>query len=535
MTNYFAGFKKNLKNYYILAIFSVFLFFFSVIKTRYLIVDINDFLGIFSQLPIEFWCGYFLILFISLLVYTNTEILNDWIFLLVLFILGLYLFGIGIFFEENTRMAVSYYPFSEVLNLLSFQHIDIQSVYPLISYRFWPGMHFITATLILLLGAKLDYFIKFIPLFWVTIVILLVYTIGKKFKLSRNQSFLATFLFIFSFWIPQYYYSPQAVSFICFLLIFLFSIPLNNSSIKSKIISTISFAALVTSHLITPIFVLISSFFNSLRKKEITLFLIFSLIFLFYYLYLFDTFFNIGIFAFKTQIEYFDVLTPLNVKLTVPSEVKEITNFFRLSYLLLFSLLVLISLWQFIKNRERLDKDYIYYCIFWILGGTTILLINYGGEQFERAYLFCILPTIFLILFCIKNKNIFIICMVIVFCLHIPAHYGSESFEQTTTTELFGSKFFAEKCEIDNLGIEWYYSAFYDPSIVKKPTVYYIWMGEYYPGALQWINPLTYSDTIHNRMLYYLGIDPVKDYLDVKSSDYNLIYSNQAYKIYDKL
>lgn len=113
MNNYFVNFQKNLKIYYILATISIILFFYSAVKTRYLIVDINDFLGIFAHLPLEFWCGYILILFISLLVYTNTEIKNDRIFLFVLCILGLYLFGLGIFFEENTRMPVAYYPVAE--------------------------------------------------------------------------------------------------------------------------------------------------------------------------------------------------------------------------------------------------------------------------------------------------------------------------------------------------------------------------------------------------------------------------------------
>jgi len=139
-------------------------------------------------------------------------------------VIGLFLYGVSIFAEENARFPWSYYPAGEVKTVLETQYIDSISKHNLISYRSWPATHIISATILYLTGIKIENLLKYVPLFWMFSVILITFIIGKRLKLLANQSFLATLIVLSSFWTFHYYYGPQSFGFLIYLLLCILNI-----------------------------------------------------------------------------------------------------------------------------------------------------------------------------------------------------------------------------------------------------------------------------------------------------------------------
>ncbi|MFZ3382692.1 MAG: hypothetical protein WA144_02085, partial [Candidatus Methanoperedens sp.] len=284
MNEHFERYLGNSKIYLIISLISLVLLFYSIWEIKYVVVDVKDFLGLISHLSLAYWIGYVLMVLFSIRLYLDKRIKNDIIYLIYLVVIGLFLFGVPIFAEENARFPWSYYPAGEVKTVLETKYVDTKSNYPLITYRSWPATHFISSAILYFTDIKIETLLKYVPLFWVLSVILIIFSIGKRLKLLSNQSFLASFLFLASFFSPHYYYSPVSFAYLLYLLLFMFivaysTINLKASSaesqkdeninfIKGKISTTIlislTFISLVITHILTAIAVISSFIFSSL-------------------------------------------------------------------------------------------------------------------------------------------------------------------------------------------------------------------------------------------------------------------------------
>lgn len=527
--------EKNLrmKIYSFVSLISIILFLNSIWEIKWVVVDVTDFLGLASHLTLSYWLGLILITSVSVSVYLDKTTKSKPLLILILLVVGLYLFGLGVLAEQNARFSVSYYPAAEVKTILATSHIDTISKYPLISYRCWPAFHIISAYLLYMTGLELSAIVKYMPFFWYICAIFLLFTIGKYFDFSLNNRFLICYLFLSSFWLPQYYYSPQSFAIIAYLLLFLFLMSFDENA-RNKIIILLTFLTLVTTHLITSVIIIISSLIRAIYKRNYKLIFLLLIAFIAWYIFLAPLMFKMGLLEFKNQAFDISFLSVAETsKFTGTSEIQKTIINFRLAYLAIYLVYGLIALAYYIKYicKEKKQK-FFEYCSFWLVGAISLLSLNYGFEQFERVYMFSLVPIIYIIIRSIKDHKFLVILMILVMILHIPAHYGSESFDQILTTELEGSKFFALKVQphelfcYNGVPLVWYFS----PEIVTIPFKRFRLWSSNEMEELGNVRYIIDSKRSYNLLMYYYDFYPVNNY--VNNANYSLIYDNKLYKIY---
>lgn len=547
--------RLRTKIYYIIINLCFILFLYSIIQIKWVVVDFNDFLGLTSHLTIYYWLGLSIITICSILVYLDNELKDVVVFIYSLFIVTLFLFGLGVFAEENARFIVSYYPTAEVKTVLETYHIDTISDYPLISYRSWPAFHLITASILYLSGISLNDLVKYMPLFWSICVIFVTFTIGRRLKLTLNGSFLLSFLLISSFWLPQYYYSPQSFAFIIYLILFICIFSQENINFIG--LSLLTFSSLVIAHLVTSIVVILSLFTQELCKNRFSYtkltcrnrfkyrVLLFIAIFTIWILYLAPLVFTNGVLEFKDQVMNLDLFSE-NIKFNATSETKETINIFRFSYLGIYALCGVISVILFLTRK--VDKRYEQVLIFsynWSIGVLFLILLNYGFEQFERVYMFCLVPAISIIILSISEKKFMILLMVLFIVLHIPAHYGSESYDMVYTSKLKGSEFLGTHISPDTTQGKYYSGhagfclvSYFNHNLVTTPRTNFANFKKYDMSeifnrlsSVVFIIDDTQSDNYYR---YYYNYNPATLYLENKTNqnDLHRLYANGNYNLF---
>ena len=553
------------KIYLIISLISLVLLFYSIWEIKYVVVDVKDFLGLISHLSLAYWIGYVLMVLFSIRLYLDKRIKNDIIYLIYLIVIGLFLFGVPIFAEENARFPWSYYPAGEVKTVLETKYVDTKSNYPLITYRSWPATHFISSAILYFTDIKIETLLKYVPLFWVLSVILIIFSIGKRLKLLSNQSFLASFLFLASFFSPHYYYSPVSFAYLLYLLLFMFivaysTINLKASSaesqkdeninfIKGKISTTILisliFISLVITHILTAIavissFIFSSLFIRTLHNKRIKFIMFFLILFIAWYVFFAPIMFENGV---KELLRVVTQLDALNIfktgKYSVPfaaNTTRWVVHYSRFFFIVVYAIAMMVASAFYINGRIKREKiESTKICFFWLFGILALFGLKYGGEIDDRIYLFSLVPMVFIMAFTFDRKILAIMAILLVI-LHMPAHYGTESFDLVRTTELNGAKFFAANSVFDNR--ETYFSMwdtfinYYDPEKVKTfwNTLFVVEK----PDQSK-IDNSTYiinSDGSHNFLFYSFGFDPLKEWILLNQGKLSLFYDNGHYQIY---
>jgi hypothetical protein len=530
----------DLKIYIILSLISLILLFYSIWEIKPVIVDVKDFLGLTSHLTLPYWIGYILILFCSIRLYLDKEIRSDSIYLLIIIIIGLFLFGVSIFSEENARFQWSYYPAGEVKTVLETKYIDSISEYNLLSYRSWPATHLISASIIYFANVNLDSIIKYMPLFWMITLIFICMSIKRSFSFSPKQSFLFTFMIINSFVLFLYYYGPQSIAYLIFILIFIL---LGNENIDHKqnrlILLILLFLMLVTTHLLTSLIIVIVVSIKSLYKRRFKIAFLFIAIFVAWYIYLAPFMFKVGIKEFVKQSA-----TPETASFLATNKILQASTILSHTYLGIYVICVLFITFNVLYNKTLLKNNKLIECIIWLIGIASLFLFSYGAEIDDRLYIFSIIPAAAYIILGMPSKKMLIVVMLTFSILHIPTHYDPESLDMVYTTELHGSKFFALKIspeyaarryEFNPVTISYHYGPlirYYNPSLANIWSSGYT-SGLYYPSnsTLEDSTYILYSKQINNYLIYLFGTDAVEKWLR-KDNRRNLIYNNNYYFIY---
>ncbi len=537
--------KSRQKLYLILALASITLFFYSIWEIKWVIVDVYDFLGLTSHLTVAYWVGLGLITFCSVLVYLDDELKNEWVFIFILIVVGLFLFGLGVFAEENARFPWSYYPAGEAKMLLSTHHIDTISPYPLISYHCWPASHFISASIILLSGISFDNLIQYMPLFWVLCYIFITFAIGKRLDFSLNQSFLLSFLSLVSFWTFHYYYGPQSFAILIYLFLFLFIITFKNT-IKEKLLIIPTFTALVMTHVLTPIAMLSALFVHSIYKRQTKFVLLFLVIFAAWYLYLAPYMLEWGVKEFMTQATELDFFSFLKTEKYAMGTLltRQIVHNFRLSYLGVYIVSMVIAGFLYLSGRvEKENRKQLGLCFSWLIGVVLLLVLRYGASEIDdRVFILSLVPMAGIMILSF-NRKVLTVLMVLLIVLHIPAHYGAECSDMARTTELKGAKFFATEINsLDKTDPTRYnsysyrfhpYVRYYDPEKVLMKWKSFI--GRHDVDDLSRIDNVDYianSNESHDFMVYQHGFDPVQIWIEQNKNNLTLFYDNGYFNIY---
>jgi|GEM_PF-2490069 len=533
------------KIYIILSAISLTLLFYSIWEIKPVSVDITDFIGLTSHLTLAYWLGYILIIFCLIRLYFDTDNKNELIHILILIIVGLFLFGVPIFAEENARFPWSYYPAGEVKTILETKYIDSISPYPLISYRSWPATHLISATILYLTGIKIENLLKYMPVFWLFSVVFIIFSIGKRLKFSVNQSFLASFIILSSFWTFHYYYGPPSFAYILYLLLFMFIVSFSNiNKIRDTILISLTFAVLVITHMLTSMalissFMFSSKYIKSIYEKRTRFMIFFLIVFIAWYVYLAPVMFRTGVEEFIKQATGLAFFSFFQTEKYSAGELltREITHYSRLFYLGIYAISMIYAAALYLTGRIKEEKkELTKICFFWFIGVLVLFVFKYGAAEIDdRIYIYSLVPMACILTLTLNRKTLVILSILLVIP-HIPAHYGSESYEMITSTELVGSKFFAMKITIENN--ESYFSMFdtfvnyYDSetinykrkslSVAAKPNISMLYTSDY----------IINSKSSHNLVLYAYGVDPIQEGIRLCQNNVSLLYNNGYYQIY---
>lgn len=528
------------KIYLILANVGLILLFYSIWEIEPVTVVSGDFLGLTSKLTITYWIGLLLITLCSILIYLDNGIKNNKILIYVLIIVGLFVIGLGVFVEENPRISVSYYPIGEVKNILVDGHVDITTPYPLISYRSWLGLHLISANIIYLSNIELIDIVKYMSIFWIVVFVVITFSIGKKLRFSKNECFLLSFLAITSFWTSHDYYSPQSFAFLIYLVVFLFVITVNNDNATKKCLSIIMFSALVITHLLTTVSVLLSLFMvllyskdnkdNRVRSNE---FILFCIIFIAWHIFVASTIIKWSIPEVISSVVNMESLSVVNSRLHPTTLIESLTKILHFSYILIF--LIPVGVFLFNRKKDRVGKQMLISILVWILGTVFIIVGVYGTEIFERLYLFSSVPLICFSIMLFKNykynSKIFVGIIIIFVGMSVPAYYGNEVLSLTYTTELKGSEFTSNVLDNESyfyiLPNLMYY---YKPNLISvKNSMFYFSYNDSLIDTSKYVVDSIQSDT---NLIFRFGFNPEHKWIIKENNELNLLYNNGNFSVY---
>lgn len=506
-------------------------------------MEVTDFLGLTSHLTLSYWIGYILIITFSIRLYLDSEIKKDNIYLIYLIIIGLFLFAVPILAEDNARFAWSYYPVGEAKTALRTGYIDTISEYPVISYRPWPDTHLLSLSIMHIGNVDLDSIIKYMPLFWVIVLIFLNFSIKNCYCFSSKQLFLYSYMIITSFWLFLYYYGPQSIAYLIFILLFFL---LGKEGIYSKnnfniyILIILLFSMLVSTHLLTSIILLIAVSIRSLYKRQFKIPLLFSTIFIAWYIYLAPYMLQVGVKEFLRQ-----AVTPETASFLATNRVFHASAVFSYIYLGIYIICIFYIVFNIMYKNDlfKSEKNKIFECFIWLAGIASMIFFSYGAEIGERLYIFSIIPAATVIVLGMPHKKILILIMLIFAILHIPTHYSAESEDMVYNTELQGSKYFALKINPETaiqydfgrlVSVNYNYAPlmrYFNPALINITTSGYI-SGLYNPSNKSLDNSayVIYTKQINNYLIYSYGSDNVQTWIQTRNS--KLIYNNGYYYIY---
>lgn len=528
------------KVYMIIAMVGLVLLFYSIWEIKPVVVGITDFLGLASHLTLSYWAGYILIILFSIRLYLDNKIKNDFIYLIYLIIIGLFLFAVPIFAEENARYPWSYYPAGEVKEILRLGYINPAIEYPLMSYHSWPGTHIISAFIMYFTDIRIDNLIKYMPTFWILLLILITFSIGKRTKLQINKCFLASFLIVSSFWTFHYYYGPQSFAYILYLLFFMLMVAYNRH-LRDMILIILSFSSLVVIHMLTSIVLIVAFFFSSKFVRSIYenryRFMIFFLVILIaWYIYIAPIMFKTGIKEFINQATGDGLFSFARTEKYSSGELltRQITHYSRLSYLGIYLISMTISFIYYWKGRvETENKELVKTYFYWFFGISTLLLLRYGSEIDERVYILSLLPMVYIMIMTFNRRTIVVLIIMFAF-LHIPAHYGTESFEMVSTKELTGASFLALRINDTKEPYFYLYSLYinyFSPSTIYWPQERFLPINKPNTTLLDKSTYIINSNQVYNQHMYDYGDSLMNKW--IYKNDYKLdyLYDNGGFKI----
>jgi len=180
-----------------------------------------------------------------------------------------------------------------------------------------------------------------------------------------------------------------------------------------------------------------------------------------------------------------------------------------------------------VRDHRKVDM------LLWTLGlASTVVIaaVGYVVEIFPRIFAFAILPFSYGIATLFDSRRshiraIGIAVLLIALGLHLPAHYGQDSFWTTQESTLYGSQFFGTHSFAN--------ASFYSPVRDLRQRFY---IDIYRSGVSSNSGPGEYfllNYQAESWILYSLGDDELnKTISELHSSHYNTVYSSGWFSTY---
>jgi hypothetical protein len=532
------------KLYLLLTFISLILLFISILQIRPVIVETSAAWGLGSYLPVYFWLGLGILILVSVCAFLDRGPIHDITYLVILIAVGLFLFGIGVFAFENPRIVDAYWPTSEANILVQQGHMDITTPTAIGAYNSWPAIHFFTASILEVCGISLD-FIRYMPLVFMLILICLTYGIGKRLALNANQCFLFGFL-VLSSWMFISHYGPNTIGMLFYMVMFL--LLFNKQTVANSILCILTFGALVLTHGLTSIVVLLGLAALCWQRKEWGLLPLFVVIFMSWYMLQAIPAMERGIQTFWA-LPFKDLFAVADTERyqVVAAGARLVSRYSREIYLVVYALFVVGSLALIlVKKYSRWRRKLVLLTLSWSMSVALIVALEYGGHVINRAYLYVMVPVALITALAFWGSKLMRVLIVLGMCVTaacaIPANYAVEaSWGQVLTTELKGSEYFAN---IVHPQTEYFYE--YVPNLIRSFNLGMSSIEVFVPQSVEPDNPgkisLTALDELSyivlskegdNAMVYQIGYNPFSAWpLTSEGMKAGIFYDNGSYRVY---
>ena len=426
----------------------------SVIISTRVTYDSSPGLGIINKLPTLYWIG---LVVVGLLIYPSLK--SERFLVCVCILAFLFLFVVPALTKTyQSDFPQSYFFSSEGQQIAKSGHLVENSQSQLISYNNWPLFLYLSAMMQLVIGLSPIMLSDLFSLACILFISILVFLV-LRINFSLKMSLLGLLWFISCFWLAQYYFSPQSISYIIFLITFLLTVTLLSSkpSLPKKTIAFMILFLFITTvflHPLTPLIIIsgmvsiyiFRKLFPSISKKSsiITFTACLAMIIFQFSYIIFVAYpaFSQGIGSLSQQLansEPSPALTLLSQKiLASPIQI--------LSSLSSWSIVALNIIFFLFALRTKENRNNNLYWIAWLIGAIFFsFVIQYGSESYLRGFIFALVPlTYFCTLYLIKRPKLFCVILFSLLLLHIPAQYGKDFVYMTTQSEIAGTSFQAK-------------------------------------------------------------------------------------------
>jgi hypothetical protein len=453
-------------------------------------------------------------------------------------------------------LHISYYRSELGAWLASEGHLTIP-VQSYDDYRNWPGFLFVVAFLILITKVPGHILCEYLPLPTLFFMSLLTFLILRK-KLGVKLSLFGALWFLSSFWFGQYYFSPQSMAYMIYLVICLLLVKLlfekKNHDIGLPLSLMILFGALVFTHVLTAALT-IAAFTaiylsNKFFQKEVGRNLIpgMTLIILFFALFLSYNFFIVFV-PFSSLVKIvFEELSQGQTHISSlrgrvigsTSYLLEIIGTYGITSINVI-IVFIASLQELVLHLKKKTEDFPW--IAWIAPMAIFgLVTKYGAsEALNRGFMFALAPSSYLCIALLKRKPQLLIVMLVLLCLlSIPAQYARSYYLMLTTTELDGTAFYVKHTSQDETYfyghsrfIIWLHNAtnrHKTPLSLGLPPFTQIPSEAQIRQTIEKSRYILNSGMQRNYYQYFIGFDPLESFN--LNSSYDRTYDNGAFIIY---
>jgi len=396
-----------------------------------------------------YWFGLIILIFLFYFHFSNFKKLNEVYVYLTFILLIIYLIGTPIFHEHLPRFEDSW-----THAFLAQEMFDNGRVINQISnYEQYPGAFLYFGFLFQILPSY--HVMKFLPLVFYILGMIVVYILTKH-LFNSKISFLASVLYIFFNWTPEdNHISPQFLMLYIYFLFMYILVKLlseKNKNRKLFIVTSLFTVAIVFSHPITPIILILimCSVFVLCKKFRmvllpITAFLVIS--FIAYHVYQ-TTIFESYITLIK---QFFEILLTGNgfsqtyVRFSTNVLSRQIFISSRFGITIVSMVLGILGLFFARKKGYGLGTNFFFAWTFSMIFFIIFQAFVFKGEFYERFVLISCFPLAAMgAYWLIESKagmSIFVILLVIS-PLYFITKYGNEVFESESVEKLKGDCFY---------------------------------------------------------------------------------------------
>lgn len=492
----------SLRVYSILVLIDSCIFILACSQAWPVVVGSRDIFGLAYHFPAIYWFGLSTLILLFILVLLDSQCYSKVVYLVILLVFVLYLFGPPVFMMEEPIHPFAYYPTSEVNLILDQGHFGDKGGYSLTTYRAWPAIHLISASSISVSALQLTTILKYGPFFWAVLATLFSFALGNHLKLGEKKTLIYTLLVLLSTWGFWASYLPQGIAFLIFILAVRYFFSTQNN-ISNILVFLLLLSAITITHALTGLVLVLCTVLVAGYKRQWSLVVLCVIIYSIWLIYYATEAFSGGIISItNSPFSDFQFLTG-RIQGGNPSVPRLIGRYSQLLFGLTYGLTLVTCLFFTLKQKNvYIHRKTLLVCVLSITGITAITIVNYSGETIWRSFWFLSIPASLVIVLCLNLRVVIISLAILLIFLHIPSHYGGYvGFEQVLTTELRGNEFLVTRL---------------------KPSMNDSYFYTYWDGLIDYFDPIQVN-TPHERFSWEWSPDSWKDLSKLKTFTYVII------------